>query len=239
MSMRLQKYMAMCGVASRRKSEELIATGHVRVNGVGIMTPGHQIEPGVDQVEVDGKPISGEAHEYILLNKPMGVISTSSDVHAVETAVDLVKSDKRLYTVGRLDKDTEGLLVLTNDGDLTFRLTHPRHHFKKTYTCLVKGRMEDEAVDLLREGVLIDNDGEAYQTQPAEVTVLRRKRGATLISITISEGKNRQVRKMCEAVEHPVIQLKRVALGDLKDPALKAGKWRYLTAAEVDYLKGV
>ena len=239
MSMRLQKYMAMCGVASRRKSEALIMEGHVRVNQESVITPGYPVDPETDQIEVDVEIISCESHEYILVNKPIGVVSTSSDVHAEENVVDLVGSKKRLYTVGRLDKDTEGLLLLTNDGDLTFQLTHPKNQFPKTYLCLVKGHIQESEIDQLKKGVLIEHEGEEYLTQPAEVELVRIKRGASLLRITICEGKNRQVRKMCDAVGHRVIQLKRIALGELNDSKLKAGQWRHLTEKELTYLKSV
>ncbi len=206
--MRLQKYMAMCGVASRRKSEELIAQGQVTVNGETVLVPGHPINPDCDRVAVNGKSIACEAKAYILLNKPMGVVSTSMDEHAEKTAVALVGGDKRLYTVGRLDKDTEGLLILTNDGALTQRLTHPSHAFTKTYECLVKGHPDEAAIKALESGVTIQNGDENYLTRPAGVEVLKKKRGATLLEIVISEGKNRQIRKMCEAIGHPVIHLK-------------------------------
>lgn len=237
--MRLQKYMAMCGVASRRKSEALIAEGAVSVNGAAVLEPGISIDPEKDEVRVRGKAIALPAGRYILLNKPKGVVSTAKDAHADKTVVDLVGGDERLYPVGRLDKDTEGLLILTNDGDLTFRLTHPSHQFAKTYRCMVAGHVDEKTLQALAAGVVIDCDGTPYRTRPAEVEVLRTKRGATVLQIVIGEGKKRQIRKMCDAVGHPVIQLRRIALGDIRDDALKVGQWRELHPDEIDYLKGV
>lgn len=236
-TMRLQKYMAKCGVASRRKAEEMIAGGRVCVNGQVVMTPGVKVAAG-DEVLVDGRRIALEEKEYVLLNKPTGYVSTAEDSHAEHKLVELVKSAHRLYPVGRLDKDTEGLIILTNDGDLTFNLTHPSHEFPKTYLCLVEGHPTAEQVDALRKGVTIPVDEGNYLTAPADVQVVKSRRGSTVLEISIREGKKRQVRKMCDAVGHPVIALKRTAIGRLRDDGLKAGQWRYLDADEIAYLKG-
>ncbi|WP_329885876.1 pseudouridine synthase [Pseudoramibacter faecis] len=237
--MRLQKYMAQCGVASRRRSEAIIAAGRVRVNGVVIDTLGQQVRPG-DTVLVDGKPIAPETKVYLLLNKPRGVVTTSEDAHAERKILDLVAADARLYAIGRLDKDTEGLLILTNDGDLTFRLTHPSYHLGKVYEAVVKGRVTAPALAALREGVAIPLDDagtKTYRTQPAEVTVLQHKRGSTRLSIALHEGKKRQIRKMCAAVGHPVVALRRTAIGDIADDTLKPGEWRHLRPDEVAKLR--
>ncbi|MGN0193848.1 MAG: pseudouridine synthase [Pseudoramibacter sp.] len=235
--MRLQKYLAHCGVASRRKSETIIAEGRVQVNGQVVLFPGTQVNEG-DQVLVDHQKIAPEADVYILLNKPKGVVSTSSDKHASQTLLDLVHTDQRLYSVGRLDKETTGLLILTNDGDLTFKLTHPSHHVTKTYRCTVRGKVPRAALEQLRSGPVITlDDGKSYKTHGAEVNRIKERRGSTVLEIVISEGKKRQVRKMCAAVGHPVIELERIAIGSLRDPGLPPGKWRYLTKEEVIQLK--
>lgn len=239
--MRLQKYLASCGVASRRKAEKLIAAGRVRVGGLTVFDPATQVTKE-DEVTFDGKQVTPEKHVYILLNKPKGVVSTSSDEHASKKVLDLVKTDKRLYAVGRLDKDTEGLLILTNDGDLTYRLTHPKFHIAKTYLARVKGHISRAALEQLMKGVAINlgdmnEDANWYTTKPAKAAVMKEKRGSTLLRITISEGKKRQVRKMCAAVGHPIVSLRRVAIGSLTDDTLKAGQWRPLTAEEVARLR--
>jgi 23S rRNA pseudouridine2605 synthase len=235
--MRLQKYMARCGVASRRKSEELIEQGCVAVNDELITTPGFKVSEG-DRVTVNHQPIYPQGATYILLNKPRGIVSTSSDRHAHHKILDLVKTDRRLYSVGRLDKETEGLLLLTNDGDLTFALTHPSHAFVKTYQCIVEGHLTPKDAESLRQGVHIDTDDGDYVTRPAQVQILKTKRGSSLLEIRITEGKKRQVRKMCEAVGHPVVRLKRTAIGEIRDSKLKSGEWRNLTPEEITYLKG-
>ncbi len=237
--MRLQKYMAQCGVASRRKSEGMIADGRVTVNGSVVDTPGVQVAPG-DVVLVDGAPIAPETKVYLLLNKPRGVVTTSADAHAERKILDLVAANERLYAIGRLDKDTEGLLILTNDGDLTFRLTHPSYHLGKVYEAVVKGQMTARALAALREGVTISLDDagtKTYRTRPAEVTVMQRKRGSTRLAITLREGKKRQIRKMCAAVGHPVVALRRTAIGDIADDTLKSGEWRPLRPDEVAKLR--
>ncbi|MDO4288881.1 MAG: pseudouridine synthase [Eubacterium sp.] len=236
--MRLQKYMAQCGVASRRKSEALIAEGRVTVDGVVVTTPGYDVDPAENAVCVDGRPVAQDQKIYIMLNKPKGVVCTSEDRHADRTVMELLPHRERLFTVGRLDKDTEGLLILTNDGDLTFRLTHPSHEFEKTYLCLVKGHPGEEALRALASGVDIDNEGEVYRTAPARVRLVRTTRGGTKIEMTIHEGKKRQVRKMCAAVGHPVVALKRVSVGRLTLEGLGTGKWRELSPQEIAYLKG-
>ncbi|WP_195268739.1 pseudouridine synthase [Eubacterium sp. 1001713B170207_170306_E7] len=237
--MRLQKYMAQCGVASRRKSEELIAAGRVCVNGETVLTPGFQVNPGVDTVTVNGKAIAEDQKIYVLLNKPKGVVSTSADRHADQTVMDLLPVRERLFTVGRLDKDTEGLLILTNDGDLTFRLTHPSHEFDKVYEGLVKGIPAADELRRFAEGVEIEEDDHTlHTTAPASVQVLKTYRSTALLQMTIHEGRKRQIRKMCAAIHHPVIHLKRVAIGSITLKGLKAGEWRYLTEEEIRYLRG-
>ena len=236
--MRLQKYMAQCGVASRRKSEEIIAAGRVTVDGQVVTTPGFDIDPNKNEVRVDGRALAEDKKIYIVLNKPRGVVCTSKDRHAERTVMDLLPHRERLFTVGRLDKDTEGLLILTNDGALTFRLTHPSHEFEKTYLCLVKGHPDEAALAALASGVAIDNEGELYRTAPATVRLIKSTRGGAKILMTIHEGKKRQVRKMCAAVGHPVVALKRISVGNLTLEGLGTGKWRNLSPEEIAYLKG-
>jgi 23S rRNA pseudouridine2605 synthase len=231
---RLHKYMARCGVASRRKCEEMIAAGFVSVNGHRVRSPGCCIEPGKDRVEVKGRIINEEKQKvYVMLNKPPGYVTSSRDQFNRPTVLDLVKGVRqRIYPVGRLDYESQGLLLLTNDGDFAHRLMHPSHRVSKEYLALVKGYPDREVVDRLRTGVEIDG----HMTAPAVVKVVERRADKTLLTIIIQEGRNRQVRKMCKAVGHPVEVLKRVAIGDLKLGSLPEGRWRYLTRQEVGAL---
>ncbi|MBU4539826.1 MAG: rRNA pseudouridine synthase [Firmicutes bacterium] len=232
--MRIQKYMAQCGIASRRKSEQLIQKGVVQVNGVTIYEPGFPVDPEKDQIIVSGKRLSEAIKIYIMVNKPKGVLSTSEDTHGRQRVLDLVPIKERLYTVGRLDMDTEGLLLLTNDGDLTFALTHPSHEFGKTYLGLVKGRPDKNSLESFRDGIEIED----YRTAPATIKILKIDHDTSLLEMRIHEGRKRQIRKMCAAIGHPIIDLKRVAMGDLSLGNLKPGEWRYLNHDEITYLKG-
>lgn len=233
--MRIQKFMAQCGVASRRKSEAMIARGLVKVNGVTITEPGFPVDPNRDEIIVDGQKLREAAKIYIMINKPKGVLSTSEDTHGRQRVLDLVPVKERLYTVGRLDMDTEGLLLLTNDGELTFSLTHPSHEFSKTYIGLVKGCPDSKRLETFRQGMTIED----YRTAPAAIKILKENPGSSLLEIIIHEGKKRQIRKMCEAMGHPIIELKRVAVGNMTLGNLKPGEWRYLNEDEIHYLKGV
>lgn len=232
--MRIQKYMAQCGVASRRKSEELINQGLVKVNGVVITTPGFPIDPEKDSIVVNGRTLSKASKMYIMINKPKGVLSTSEDTHGRQRVLDLVPVNERIYTVGRLDMETEGLLLLTNDGELTFRLTHPKHEFSKTYVGLVRGCPTESSLQDFRHGMEVEN----YHTAPAAVKVLKHFEEATLLEMIIHEGKKRQIRKMCGVMGHPIQDLKRVAVGKLTLGNLKPGEWRYLSDDEIEYLQG-
>ncbi|MBR5236545.1 MAG: rRNA pseudouridine synthase [Clostridia bacterium] len=234
--MRLQKYLALCGVASRRAAEAMMAEGRVLVNGHLAQTPGIKVNPETDQVTVDGKPVSPlQKKIYIMLNKPVGYVSTAKDNFDRPTVLDLVPDTfGRLYPVGRLDYDSEGLLLLTNDGDLTYRLTHPGHEVSKTYAAVVAGAPSGEALNALRNGVLIDGQ----MTHPAQVTVKTKSGKNTCLHITIHEGRNRQVRKMCAAIGHAVITLSRIAEGGLALGDLPLGSWRLLTEDEIKKLKG-
>jgi 23S rRNA pseudouridine2605 synthase len=226
---RLQKLLARAGVGSRRVCEELIADGRVTVNG-DVAQLGRRVEPERDTVELDGVPVVvRDDLVYYLLNKPTGYVSTASDPHAEHTVVELVPTTPRVFPVGRLDADTEGLLVLTNDGELTHRLTHPSFGVVKTYLAEVDGDPAPAAVRRLREGVELD-DG---LTAPARVKVVQRRGPTTAIELAIHEGRNRQVRRMCEAVGHPVRRLVRTRIGPLRDGSLEPGAWRALTPTEV------
>ncbi|HEX2040710.1 MAG TPA: pseudouridine synthase [Acidimicrobiales bacterium] len=226
---RLQKTLARLGFGSRRVCEELIADGRVTVNGEPAVL-GRRIDLEADRVEVDGVPVGvrpGLVH--YLLNKPRGVVTTASDTHGRPTVVDLVPAEPRVFPVGRLDADTEGLLVLTNDGDLAHRLTHPSFGVEKEYVAEVEGRPTPAAVRRLREGVELE-DG---RTAPAKVALTP----PNVLRITIHEGRNRQVRRMCETIGHPVVRLVRTRIGPLADRSLKPGAWRPLTTAEVRALE--
>ena len=232
---RLQKYIAMSGKASRRAAEELITSGRVRVNGEKITELGTKVEIGADKVSLDGKDIKPEMKKYyIMLNKPTGYVSSVSDQFDRPTVIDLLDEEirARIFPVGRLDYDTEGLLLLTNDGDFTYKVTHPKFHMDKTYIATIKGGITVKGLNMLRSGVKIED----YKTSPAEVEMLSCEKGVTVIKITIHEGKNRQVRKMFEAVGCRVIELKRISIGKVELGNLPLGRWRYLTSHEINYL---
>jgi 23S rRNA pseudouridine2605 synthase len=226
---RLQKVLARAGLGSRRVCEELIADGRVNVNGE-VAQLGRRVDPERDAVALDGVPvIVRDDLVYYLLNKPVGYVSTAADPEGRPTVVDLVPDAPRVYPVGRLDYDTEGLLVLTNDGELTHLLTHPRFGVVKTYLAEVEGDPTPGDIRALREGVDLD-DG---RTAPARVKVVQRRGHTAAIELAIHEGRNRQVRRMCEAVGHPVVRLVRTRIGPLRDASLAPGAWRALRASEV------
>jgi 23S rRNA pseudouridine2605 synthase len=233
---RLQKILSRAGVASRRAAERLMLEGRVTVNGVCVRELGTKADPASDDVRVDGRRIKlPERYRYILLNKPRGHVTTRSDPKGRPTVIDLLFGVRvYLYPVGRLDFDSEGLLLLTNDGDLAARLTHPRHGVPRIYEARVVGIPDTRDLDRLARGVVIDG----RLTARADVKLVSRERGdqATL-HVTIREGRNRQVRKMCEAIGHPVSHLRRVAFGPISDRKLKAGQWRDLTTEEVERLR--
>ena len=236
--MRLQKYMALCGVAARRKCEEIIQSGRVRVNGQVVDQMGVQVEEG-DRVELDGNVLLPQAQKrYILYHKPAGEVTTVSDDRGRDTVMDRFSGfEERLYPVGRLDYDSEGLLLLTNDGELAQRLTHPSCEVDKVYLARVTGAPSGEALERLRRGVYMD--GDARRTYPAKVSVLRGGEIYTDALVTIHEGRNRQVRRMFEAVGHKVLLLRRVRFGPLELGALRRGEWRELTQDEVEQLKAL
>lgn len=233
--MRLQKYMAKCGIASRRKSEEIILEGRVKVNDIFVKELGVTINPKKDIVKVDNKIIKLEENKiYIMLNKPKGYVTTVKDKHSEKIVLDLINGVKeRIYPVGRLDVDTTGLLLLTNDGDLAYKLTHPSYEIPKKYIALVKGIPNNKKLYKFRKGLKIDG----RMTAEAYIKILKRNRDTSLLEISIHEGRNRQVRKMCKYIGHPVIQLERVAIGKLELGNLGIGEWRYLTSKEIEYLK--
>lgn len=230
-SMRLQKYLAVAGIASRRSCEQLILTGRVQVNGQTITQLGTKVVAGKDQVFLDGKEVlSHEEKRYILLYKPIGYLSTVSDDRGRKTVLDLLQGiGERVYPVGRLDYDTEGLLLLTNDGELTNLLIHPSHEIKKTYLATVQGTPAAEALSQMAKGIQLE-DG---MTAPAKIRLLKSKGNRSLLEITIHEGRNRQVRRMCAAIGHPVVALKRIRIGGLTLGDLAPGQWRFLSMKEV------
>ena len=236
MEQRLQKFMAESGVASRRKSEELILSGAVSVNGEVVTDMGIKIDTERDIVCVNGEIIKlTERKLYYIINKPEGYVSTAKDQFGRPNVCELVKVDERLYPVGRLDYDSQGLLILTNDGDLTFHLTHPKHEVPKEYSAKLEGEAGDREVKRFEAGIDIGG----YITQPAKMEIVRVKDGNTIARVVIKEGKNRQIRKMCDALGHKVLSLKRTAIGELKLEDLKTGDYRELTQGEVEYLKSL
>ena len=235
MEERLQKYLANSGVASRRKCEELILQGKVEVNGKVVTELGTKINPEEDIVKFNGKDVKQvEKMVYILLNKPIGYVTTADDQFGRETVLDLVKVNERIVPVGRLDMYTSGALILTNDGDFVYKVTHPKHEIEKTYTVTVKGIVQNSEVEQLRKGVKIDD----YITKPAKVKILKTdiEKDISRLEITIHEGKNRQVRKMCEAVNRKVLALHRSKIGGIGVKDIELGKWRYLRENEIQKL---
>lgn len=234
--MRLAKYLAMTGAASRRHAEELIIQGRVRVNEKDVITPAFIIDPEHDEVRLDGRLQVVEDFVTILLYKPVGYLSSVTDPQGRPTVMELVKDiEQRIYPVGRLDLDTEGLLLMTNDGEFANLMIHPRYEMPKTYEALVKGPVSSEDLSRLKKGIALD-DG---ITAPARVKMLLHKEGNTLLQIEIHEGRKRQVRRMCDAIDHPVIHLKRVAFSGLDLSGLRPGQYRYLTDEEVKGLVGM
>ncbi len=233
---RLQKFLSECSVASRRKSEELIREGKVRVNGK-IAQIGDKIDPKKDSVTVNGKKVVKVKQKYyIMLNKPRGYVTTMSDELGRKCVAELVQDvGAAVYPVGRLDKDSEGLLLLTNDGEFANAVMHPRKHIPKTYRVTVRSNINDAQVEKLENGIDIEGDGR--DTLPASVRIIEKSAERSVFEITIYEGRNRQIRKMCEQVSLDVIRLKRNSVGSVKLGMLKVGKWRELTEDEVHRLQ--
>ncbi len=236
MTMRINKYIAAAGIASRRGADELIAAGKVKVNGAVLTEPGRDIGPD-DVVEVRGKVIGGlEKPVYYALNKPAGYISSARDEHGRPTVLNLLTDvTARVFPVGRLDYETTGLLLLTNDGELSNRITHPSRKVFKTYRAVINGSLSQEQLWRLRKGVDIGG----YVTAPAYAEILEQQGDASLVEIKISEGRNRQVRKMFEAVGFRVLALQRTAVGEIKLGRLKEGTYRKLSPQELEYLRGL
>ena len=235
MEERLQKYLANCGIASRRKCEEYILQGKVKVNGKIVTELGTKINPEKDIIQFENKIVKeNKKYVYILLNKPIGYVTTADDQFGRDTVLDLVKVRERIVPVGRLDMYTSGALILTNDGDFVYKVTHPKHEIKKTYTVTVKGIVQNDEVEKLRKGVQIED----YTTKPAKVKILETdtEKDISRLEITIHEGKNRQVRKMCESVGRKVLALHRSKIGKIGVKDLELGKWRYLQPKEVEEL---
>jgi len=233
---RLQKFLADNGIASRRKCEELILQGRVRVNGEQINTLGTKIDPNKDIVEYNGRKIENSKKEYtyILLNKPIDYVTTVKDQFDRKTVLDLVKINKRLVPVGRLDMYTSGAIILTDDGDFVYKVTHPKHEIEKTYNVTVVGIVTKEDVKKLEDGVNIGD----FVTNKAYVKILKTDEGKNIsrLQITIHEGKNRQVRRMCESIGKKVLSLHRSKIGNISVKDLKLGTWRYLRKSEIDNL---
>lgn len=233
---RLQKFFTDTGIMSRRASEKVILAGNVKINGK-IATLGDKVDPENDTVVYNGKVIRPEGlkKRYIMLNKPLGYVTTTNDEKGRETVLSLLDGiDERLYPVGRLDMYSEGLLILTNDGELTNRLTHPKHEMSKVYSVIIKGEISPDALHKLNSPMEIDG----YKLKPVKVRIVSQKEGSTNTLFTLNEGRNRQIRKMCEVVGLTIMRLTRISIGKLRLGELERGKWRDLTKNEIEYLKG-
>ena len=240
MEERLQKFLARSGVASRRKSEELIINGKIKVNGKIVTELGTKVDPEKDVIKYNEKEIKNESKKvYILLNKPIGYVTTVKDQFKRQTVLDLVKGiNERIVPVGRLDMYTSGALLLSNDGEFINKVTHPKHEIEKTYNVTVVGIVNSNDVKELSEGVEIEVDEEKYITKPAKVKILKTdlEKNKTKIQIVIHEGKNREIRKMCDSIGKKVLALHRAKIGNIDVKDLRLGKWRYLTNKEVNSL---
>jgi 23S rRNA pseudouridine2605 synthase len=235
MEERLQKYLAKSGVGSRRACEELIKQGKIKVNGIVVTELGTKVDPKKDKVEVDGKLVKPQPDKfYLMLNKPSGFITSVTDNYGRPTVIDLLGGLKdRVYPIGRLDYTTEGLLLITNDGELAFRLTHPRYKVKKKYVAEVMGHPSEDVLNNLRKGVMLE-DG---LTAPSEVEVMKNTAATTFVEITIHEGRKRQIKRMFEEFDHPVVYLKRVSIDKVSLGKLALGDYRHLTKKELDSLR--
>jgi len=233
---RLQKYISDCGLMSRRAAEKEIEMGHFKVNGT-VAEIGQKIDPENDRVEYKGKPVKGGAKKvYVMLYKPRGYVTTMSDDEGRKCIPELLRDiPERVYPCGRLDMDSEGLLILTNDGEVANKLMHPKHHVEKIYHVKVRGEIEPEVLVKLNSEMEIDG----YKIKPVKVTIIERKEGNTILKFVLSEGRNRQIRKMCEQVGLYITRLKRVAVGELTIGMLKPGKWKYMNYNEISILKNM
>ena len=233
---RIQKYISDCGLMSRRAAEKEIEQGAFKVNGVRAEI-GQKINPDKDVVEYKGKKVEGGSKKvYVMLYKPRGYVTTMSDDEGRKCIPELLKDvPERVYPCGRLDMDSEGLLILTNDGEVANKLMHPKHHVEKIYHVKVKGEIEPDVLTTLNGPMIIDD----YKIKPVQVSIIERKEGNTILRFTLSEGRNRQIRKMCEQVNLKITRLKRVAVGDLTIGMLKPGQWKYMNYIEISILKNM
>ncbi|UEB33246.1 pseudouridine synthase [Finegoldia magna] len=233
--MRINKFIAQSGYCSRRKADELIKNSKVCVNGTILLDLSHQVNDG-DIVEVEGKKIrKKEEKVYIAINKPVGYTSTVKDKFANKKVVDLIKFNTRVYPVGRLDKDSHGLLILTNDGDLTYELTHPKFEHKKVYEVLVKGKPTKNKIQELKNGIILDG----YKLKKSNIEFIAHVKDNTKYMVTIYEGRNRQIRRMFDYINHPVLDLKRLQIGNYKmDDNLKSGEYVLLKSKDLDLIRG-
>lgn len=231
MEMRLQKFLASCGIDSRRKCEEIIAAGRVVVNGVRITEQGVKVDPDKDKIEFDKKVISIPKKTYIALNKPMGYIVSKFDPHNPQTIYDLIPEElHHLFPVGRIDKDSEGLMILTNDGEFSNSLMHPTFHIEKEYIVVVRGYIKEEELEGLRKGVNVFGK----KTMPAEITVVAKQDNKTTLNVVIKEGRKRQIRMMFDIIDHKVLYLQRIRIGKLTLGNLKKGRFRYLKKDDIE-----
>jgi len=232
--MRINKYLSSIGIASRRAVDRLINEKRIRING-SMATLGDQVNPGKDKIEIDGRIINASkpVFEYIILNKPEGVISSTVDTHQRQTVLDLVPHKSRLYPVGRLDYNSSGIILLTNDGDFALKLTHPRFHLPKTYHVTVTGLVDNLKLNKLRTGIILEEG----KTLPCEVAVLSRHPGNTVLEFILFQGKKRQIRRMCESVSLKVWKLHRTSIGPITIDGVNSGKYRFLSRGEVESLK--
>jgi pseudouridine synthase len=233
--MRINKYLAQCNIASRRKCDELIAQGCVTVNGAVMTDYGYQVDEARDSVCVNGRAVAlSKKNYYYMLNKPKGIISAAYSKYGEPTVVELIKeASDRLYPVGRLDKDSEGLIFLTNDGDFAYCVTHPKFGHAKKYEAVVKGRIDSKKIDKLKKGLTLDGRRAVFN----DVRLIGLKNDASILSVTIKEGRNRQIRRMCEMIGHPVVSLKRVEECGIPLGELKAGEYRSLSKNEISKCK--
>lgn len=233
MAVRLQKYLAECSVASRRECEKIIAQGRVAING-NLAKVGDSVDAATDTVSLDGEVVRQDRKVYVVLHKPKGVVTSVTDTHDRRTVLDCISGVRaRIFPVGRLDMDVAGALILTNDGELTYRLSHPKYEVDKIYLAWVEGRVSQSTARRLELGVMLDDGA----TAPATVSILEKTRAATLIRLVIHEGRKRMVKRMFAAVGHPVRDLRRAAIGSVRSEGLIPGEWRYLNDAEVDGLR--
>lgn len=232
--MRLQKFLSMAGVASRRKSEEIIKSGLIKVNDKIIYELGTKINPEHDIIFYKDKKITAENYIYVMLNKPVGFITTVHDELNRKTVLDLIDVPQKIFPIGRLDLNTSGLLLLTNDGDLTYKLTHPKHNINKIYLAKLAGELKSDEIKKFCSGLIIENK----KTAPAEIKIIGQENNFCWAKIKIHEGRKRQIRKMCEKINHPVISLKRIAIGNLRLD-IKSGTYRFLSQKEINYLKSI